>query len=50
MNDSLISIARDNTIRVSALKLNNIAKLIVIKIEDNFHFDNKLLYSVNCKL
>ena len=29
MNDSLISIARDNTIRVSALKLNNIAKLIV---------------------
>ena len=29
MNDSLISIARDNTIRVSTLKLNNIAKLIV---------------------
>ena len=29
MNDSLISIARDNTIRVSSLKLNNIAKLIV---------------------
>ena len=29
MNDSLNSIARDNTIRVSALKLNNIAKLIV---------------------
>ena len=29
MNDNLISIARDNTIRVSTLKLNNIAKLIV---------------------
>ena len=29
MNDSLISIARDNTIRISTLKLNNIAKLIV---------------------
>ena len=29
MNDSLLSIARDNTIRVSSLKLNNITKLIV---------------------
>ena len=29
MNNSLISVARDNLIRVSALKLNNIAKLIV---------------------
>ena len=29
MNNNLISVARDNLIRVSALKLNNIAKLIV---------------------
>ena len=29
MNNNLISVARDNTIRISSLKLNNIAKLIV---------------------
>ena len=29
MNNNLISVARDNMIRVSALKLNNIVKLIV---------------------
>ena len=29
MNNNIISVARDNLIRVSALKLNNIAKLIV---------------------
>ena len=29
MNDDLISVARDNTIRISPLKLNNIVKLIV---------------------
>ena len=29
MNNNLISIARDNTIRVSSLKLNNLVKLIV---------------------
>ncbi len=29
MNNNLFSIARDNTIRVSSLKLNNITKLIV---------------------
>ena len=29
MNEKLISIAKDNTIRTSALKLNNVAKLIV---------------------
>ena len=29
MNNNLISLARDNTIRVSPLKLNNIVKLIV---------------------
>ena len=29
MNNNLISVARDNTIRVSSLKLNNIVKLIV---------------------
>ena len=29
MNNNLISIAKDNTIRVSSLKLNNIVKLIV---------------------
>ena len=29
MNNNLISVARDNTIRISSLKLNNIIKLIV---------------------
>ena len=29
MNNNLISIARDNTIRISSLKLNNLIKLIV---------------------
>ena len=29
MNNNLLSIARDNTIRVSSLKLNNVVKLIV---------------------
>ena len=29
MNEKLISIAKDNTIRTSALKLNNVAKLII---------------------
>ena len=29
MNDNLLSIARDNTIRISSLKLNNMTKLIV---------------------
>tara|TARA_B100002003_G_C13655659_1_gene333238 strand:+ start:132 stop:509 length:378 start_codon:yes stop_codon:yes gene_type:complete len=29
MNNNLISVARDNTIRISSLKLNNIVKLIV---------------------
>ena len=29
MNNNLFSIARDNTIRVSSLKLNNVVKLIV---------------------
>ena len=29
MNNNLISLARDNTIRISALKLNNVVKLIV---------------------
>ena len=29
MNNNLISLARDNTIRISPLKLNNIVKLIV---------------------
>ena len=31
MNSNLLSIARDNTIRVSSLKLNNIVRLIVNK-------------------
>ena len=29
MNNNLISIARDNTVRISSLKLNNMVKLIV---------------------
>ena len=29
MNNNLISIARDNTVRISSLKLNNLIKLIV---------------------
>ena len=29
MNNNLLSIARDNTIRISSLKLNNVVKLIV---------------------
>ena len=29
MNNTLISIARDNTVRISSLKLNNLIKLIV---------------------
>ena len=29
MNNNLISVARDNMVRVSALKLNNVVKLIV---------------------
>ena len=29
MNNNLLSVARDNTIRISSLKLNNLAKLIV---------------------
>ena len=29
MNNNLISVARDNTIRISSLKLNNLVKLIV---------------------
>ena len=29
MNNNLISIARDNTVRISYLKLNNLVKLIV---------------------
>ena len=40
MNDNLLSVARDNTMRVSSLKLNNLAKLNLFKylLKDLYYF------------
>ena len=54
MNNNLISVARDNTIRVSSLKLNNIVKLIVNqkanKAINQLKFNQKRISSVVLKV
>ena len=54
MNNNLISVARDNTIRVSSLKLNNIVKLIVnqkaSKAINQLKFNQKRISSIVLKV
>ena len=54
MNNNLISIARDNTIRVSSLKLNNLVKLIVnqkaSKAINQLKFNQKRISSIVLKV
>ena len=54
MNNNLISVARDNTIRISSLKLNNIIKLIVnqkaSKAINQLKFNQKRISSIVLKV
>ena len=54
MNNNLISVARDNTIRISSLKLNNIVKLIVnqkaSKAINQLKFNQKRISSIVLKV
>ena len=54
MNNNLISVARDNTIRISSLKLNNVIKLIVnqkaSKAINQLKFNQKRISSIVLKV